>query len=283
MIPCFEQIGYDKPIPGIAFVHSDFTENHGPKIKNLYLGERGTRCNDSNHMKIVTWNCNRAFRKKLHRMTDLDADLLVIQECENPARSGKEYDQYREWAGDYLWHGNNPNMGLGVFPRNGTCIERLNWSDDGLQLFLPCRVNSTFNLVNVWTKDARSHAYIGQLWKYLKIHKTKLAADSAVICGDFNSNAFWDRKKRDWNHSDVVQELAHAGIVSHYHHYHRLDHGRESQPTMFLLKNPEKPYHLDYAFTSGELLPGSNEMTIGDPDKWMSMSDHMPLIFTIID
>ena len=232
-------------------------------------------------MKIVTWNCNRAFRKKLHRVSDLGADLLVIQECENPAKLGREYDQYREWAGDYLWHGANQNMGLGIFPKNGTHIKRLNWPDDGLQFFLPCRANDAFNLVGVWTKDAETHAYIGQLWKYLQINKGKLAASNSVICGDFNSNAFWDRKGRDWNHSDVVHELTQIGIVSHYHHYHGLDHGHEDQPTMFLLKNPEKPYHLDYAFTSRELIPESGEFLIGEPDKWKSLSDHMPLTFTV--
>ena len=234
-------------------------------------------------MKIITWNCNRAFRKKLHRLTDLEADLLIIQECENPAKLGNEYNQYREWAGDYLWHGTNQNMGIGIFPKNGTHIKRLHWPDDGLQFFLPCTVNNTFNLVGVWTKDAASHAYIGQLWKYLQLNKDKLTANNSVICGDFNSNVFWDKKRRNWNHSDVVQELAQIGMVSYYHHYYGLEHGQENLPTMYLLKNPEKSYHLDYAFTSEALLPQSSEFLIGEPSLWMSLSDHMPLTFTVTE
>jgi exonuclease III len=38
-------------------------------------------------MKIITWNCNGAFRKKFESLVSIDADILVIQECEDPAES----------------------------------------------------------------------------------------------------------------------------------------------------------------------------------------------------
>ena len=50
-------------------------------------------------MKVVTWNCNGAFRNKLHALEDIGADILVIQECEDPARSTIKY---LEWASDYF-------------------------------------------------------------------------------------------------------------------------------------------------------------------------------------
>ena len=34
-------------------------------------------------MRIITWNCNGALRKKFKGLLDYNADLLVIQECEN--------------------------------------------------------------------------------------------------------------------------------------------------------------------------------------------------------
>ena len=37
-------------------------------------------------MKVVTWNCNGALRKKFEHLSDLNADIYVIQECEDPAR-----------------------------------------------------------------------------------------------------------------------------------------------------------------------------------------------------
>ena len=35
-------------------------------------------------MKIITWNCNGAFRKKYHTLDKYHADILIIQECGKP-------------------------------------------------------------------------------------------------------------------------------------------------------------------------------------------------------
>jgi len=35
-------------------------------------------------MKTVSWNANCRFREKYREVAKLDADVYVIQECENP-------------------------------------------------------------------------------------------------------------------------------------------------------------------------------------------------------
>jgi hypothetical protein len=89
-------------------------------------------------MKFVTWNCQGAFRKKFRLFDHLDADILVIQECEDPSRVRGEYN---DWAKNHYWIGETKNKGLAVFARTPVDLKRLSWDDTGLQLFLPCRIN----------------------------------------------------------------------------------------------------------------------------------------------
>ncbi len=248
-------------------------------------------------MKIVTWNCNGALRKKTKEVDSLDADILIIQECENPSESTKEY---RKWAGNYLWTGTSKNKGVGVFPKNGSDIKKLEWAGtfkvngfkrshpshrwqtSDLKLFLPFRVNDHFTVLGVWTKgsDSEVFAYMGQFWKYLQIHDTDLSGQKTLIIGDFNSNAIWDKVDRWWNHSGVINELSDLGIESLYHYQTAEAQGAEKQPTFFLHRKNEKPYHIDYAFLSKDLLPHSG-IRIGRREDWIAVSDHMPVSVTI--
>lgn len=248
-------------------------------------------------MRIVSWNCNGALRKKLAAIDALQADVYVIQECENPEHSVKSY---RNWAGDYLWIGISKNRGIGVFPKNGRNVVALDWygsveisafkranvkhswNTNDLKLFLPFQIDSKFTVLGVWTKgsDAQIFAYMGQFWKYLQIHDADLSKLNTLIVGDFNSNAIWDKPDRWWSHTDVINELSQLGIESLYHHQSSEAQGSETAPTLYLHRKLEKPYHIDYAFMSKDLLPTS-KMSIGKIDDWIPFSDHMPLTIEI--
>lgn len=244
-------------------------------------------------MKIVTWNCNGALRKKINEISSLNADVLVVQECEDPARST---NQYREWAGEYLWTGESKNKGIGIFPKHGNTVEALNWNRDfklnglssknpsttwntsDLKLFLPFRINNDITALAVWTKEnnSKSFSYIGQLWKYIQIHRDNLKSERTMIIGDFNSNTQWDSPDRWWSHSDVVEELKEIGLLSLYHKQLNEDQGQESLPTFYLQRKPEKPYHIDYAFISQDTI-NKSKISVGNINDWIGVSDHMPL------
>lgn len=229
-------------------------------------------------MRILSWNCNGAFRKKIERTDVFDADLLVIQECEDPSESTNAFQN--RVGPNYFWRGDNKNRGIGIFWNGTTKVEILDWEDDGLQIFLPCRLNKNTVLIGVWTKYANSpsYGYIGQFWKYLQLHKDKLVDQKVLIAGDFNSNVRWDKPHRWWNHSDVVRELEEIGIVSLYHKLNKLPQGSEPQPTLFLQRNLDKPYHVDHIFASKKLISENARHTIGAADEWLRHSDHMPIL-----
>jgi len=231
-------------------------------------------------LKILTWNCNGALRKKFEHLLDFDANIHIIQECENPIES--KHAKYMAWAENHLWIGDTKNKGIGIFADKGIQLERLDWSDiyEDLKVkhFLPCNVNQDFDLLAVWTHSNNSptFGYIGQMWKYLQVHQSKLK--KSLILGDFNSNVFWDKSHRWWNHSDVVKELKEIGIESLYHKYWNEEQGKETRPTLFLQKNLGKPYHIDYVFGSMLFQKGLKKMEVGDVNQWIRISDHMPII-----
>jgi exonuclease III len=227
-------------------------------------------------MRIVTWNCGGALRRKRIALEPLEADILVIQECENPAVSRDV--PYRQWAGDHLWIGTNKDKGLGVFVKPGIELELIDLDPGRLELFLPCRV-AGISMLAVWTKQANSptFGYIGQLWKWLRRHGRFLSARNAILIGDLNSNARWDVWDRWWNHSDVVNDLGRRGLTSVYHHSCHEAQGAETEPTFFLHRKTARPYHIDYAFLSSALLEGAR-VTVGAPESWLPSSDHMPVV-----
>lgn len=225
-------------------------------------------------MKIVSWNCNGAFRRKFDRIAGLNADVFVIQECEDPAKSSSDY---QDWAGSYLWAGGSTHKGIGIFAKNGLTIKPLDWESHELKQFLPVNIGDRINILAVWTKHAPVMRYVGQFWQYLNHHKALFDHD-LIICGDFNSNSNWDRKGRVWNHSECVDALAQIGFQSVYHYASGEKQGKESEPTFYLQRNLAKPYHIDYFFAHAETLAScSPEMVLGQATDWLSISDHMPI------
>ena len=231
-------------------------------------------------MRFVSWNCNGAFRKKFHLLDDMAADVYVIQECEDPARSNDA--RYSAWASNYLWLGQSKNKGLGVFARPEITLEPIAQDVATLEYFLPCKVAGELTLLAVWAREANSPTfkYIGQLYKYLQLHGASLNTSKSVIAGDLNSNARWDVWDRWWNHSDVVNSLSAMDIVSLYHQLRSEAQGAELVPTFYLQRKLAKPYHIDYVFASAGLLAAA-ELEVGSSDVWLEHSDHMPLRFSL--
>ena len=230
----------------------------------------------NNSLKIVTWNCGGAFRKKFQALASFDADIYVIQECENPDTTKDK--AYKEWYGNFLWTGENNHKGLGIFAKNGIQIENLDWETNVLKYFIACRVNGILNLVGAWCNRGSiyQNRYIGQLWQYIQLNKKRF--ENTLIAGDFNSNVIWDKKSRIANHSNVVRELAEINIASFYHKYHKEEQGKESKPTFYLQKNINKPYHIDYIFGSGCFHYNIIDLNIGQVQDWLAFSDHMPVL-----
>jgi exodeoxyribonuclease III len=233
-------------------------------------------------MKIVTWNCNMAFRKKLPIIADLNPDIVVVPECEKPDRF--QLDQYSQKPTDLLWHGNNPNKGLGVFSFSEYRLKLLENHNDSFRTVLPILVSKKefeFLLFAIWANNPaeKGSQYIEQVWKAIHFYEELLNTNTLLI-GDFNSNTIWDKQHREGSHSAVVKKLSGKGIQSVYHLFYKQEQGKELHPTFFTYRHKDKPYHIDYCFASDYFIKRLEQVEVGSYEQWTAYSDHKPLIVT---
>lgn len=217
-------------------------------------------------MKIVSWNCRGRFRDKYPAIQALDADIYVIQECENPEKYKRNFEGFFT---DYVWYGEKDSKGLAIFIRPEIKYCMNDWPVYCLRHFLSLRINDTFNLLGVWAGPP----YIEEYCIYQAINIDRYD-ENTIIIGDFNSNAIWDKQHGMRNHSIVVDQLKNKGFVSAYHHISGEKHGDESQNTFCLYKNPDKRYHIDYCFLNPEHIAN---FKILNEKAWLELSDHYPI------
>ena len=56
-------------------------------------------------MRLITWNCQGAFRKKANIILTQQPDILVVQECEHPDKL--VFSSTTQRPNDFLWFGDN--------------------------------------------------------------------------------------------------------------------------------------------------------------------------------
>lgn len=232
-------------------------------------------------MKLISWNCQGAFRKKAETVLTHRPDILVIQECEHPDKLS--FDEGIPKPRDIYWYSDGGKKGLGLFSYSDYRFERLPIFNPEFRYILPFRVTGselTFTLFAIWAmnnREKREARYIGQIW-YAINHYKNLLRSPTILIGDFNSNKMWDYKDRVGSHSDVVNRLAEMDIHSVYHKHFGIEQGKETHPTFFLQKNKDKAYHIDYCFTSSNILNKVRNVEVGTYDNWIKQSDHSPLM-----
>lgn len=228
--------------------------------------------------KLVTWNCNMAFRRKKKQLLQADPDILVVQECENPEAKG----DWREFS-DWVWVGENGHKGLGIFARNGISLESASIDGRGGRFTLPVRTDTSMDVIGVWAmNDDRNpeNRYIGQVYTTVNDYRSFIDSNT-VIAGDFNWNIVWDDSPKSrlcGNFSETVELLSDCGLRSSYHELQGVSFGEETDPTFFMHKKRRKSYHIDYIFAPDRILNSVANISVREYDDWIDASDHMPIV-----
>jgi exonuclease III len=222
-------------------------------------------------MKIVSWNACCKFREKYKEVAKLDADIYIIQECENPATCKDK--EYCDFVKNGYWVGQLKYKGLMVFTtRPDIKLKRLDWQDAEKRYFIPVRVNDSFNLVASWACDP----YCEELQDWVELVGDNITPDTVII-GDLNSNFVLDPKhlrKTGKSFHNCVELLRNLQLEDMWHYLKKEEQGKESVPTFYLYRHLDKPFHIDHCFAHPKLV---NSINIHARWEWLALSDHLPI------
>lgn len=227
-------------------------------------------------MKIVSWNCNGAFRRKYKELFNAfpDADVFVVQECENPAfYNDTEYRAIFQTG----FHAGTPDYytkGIGVFSRKMLWVRRTKckYADTVMMMgYAPFEVGGKTNILAVWPHGK----YVEEMIDFLKLNEGILTNDMLII-GDTNSNTvFNNHHPVGKNHDVLVELLNEKGLDDAYNYMTGEKEGEETVPTFYIYRYLSQPFHLDRAFTSAARL--KRFAVASDRDYWLTLSDHIPI------
>lgn len=108
-------------------------------------------------MKVIAWNCNMAFRKKIRVILDINPDIIVISECEKIFKIKDE--DIKNYPNRYLF-GTNKSKGIGVLAKKGFTLQISEEYSDKFKYIVPIKVRGKYNFIlfAVWAMNDKVNA-----------------------------------------------------------------------------------------------------------------------------
>jgi hypothetical protein len=175
-----------------------------------------------------------------------DAEVLFIQECEKVPK-----DHFQGF--DFHWVGQNEKKGLGVLTRGPSKFPQEIYRSDFIY-FIPVIYRDVF-ILGVWAFNGRAQKFGAEFSGYfldaLDHYREQIrASEKVIIAGDFNNGPQWDTPGHRNNFVGIDGALNELGIFSTYHVSKSEEFGKETSPTYFHQRNPNKPFHIDYIYSN---------------------------------
>ena len=221
-------------------------------------------------MKIISWNCKQALKRKLTSKYFSNTDIIVVQECEDI-----EADFFTGYQ--FFRIGENKSKGLGILVKDKTA--RLHASSQSSFIYFFPIETDEFNILGVWAFNHRAakfgENYIGNALEAVSYYKEWLQEkDKAFVIGDFNNSVIWDKPNGRNNFEEINKFLESLNFKSAYHEKTGYPLGKEKHATFYHTKRKDKTYHIDYIYQKG-----FKTLAVDIPkyDDWINLSDHMPI------
>ena len=234
-------------------------------------------------MRIISWNCQGGYRKKIDNILELDPDIVVIQECESLERL-RVFCKEKIPLKSFWFGGFYPHRGVGVFFYKDYQILSME-NNISIEFIVPMKImnNFEFCLFAIWAMaplgEDKGKSYTYQIEKTVKKYEGILKNNLSILIGDYNTPNI--EKPVEKTGFMVIEEFKKLEIFSAYHEYFEKDYGKHNQYTFYQHKKKEVKHMLDYCFASKSIIEKIRNVEIGKYEDWIEYSDHCPLIVEI--
>ena len=222
-------------------------------------------------LRLLTWNCHHgALDACLADVSELSPDVAFVQEW-MPSTSA------------LLPAG---VVGRQVRPRKGIALTAVNAAYTLTDIAIPAgagqatiaaRVTGpvSFTAIGLW---AQTPKYVDDVLQSVTASAELIRSGPTVVMGDFNSGTnLGGTPALTRGHLRIVDGLGALGLVSAYHAFHKIDHGREPHATYRHQFKASQPWHLDFCFVPKAWAERISAVEVISRDKWDERSDHRPV------
>jgi endonuclease/exonuclease/phosphatase family metal-dependent hydrolase len=135
---------------------------------------------------------------------------------------------------------------------------------------------ASFTALGIWS---RGPEYAADVMRAIEAHGDRLGQGPAVVMGDLNVGArLRGERTPSKGHRRIVAALADLGLVSAYHAFHRVEHGRERHATYRHQFKSVLSWHIDFCFVPVSWVDCVMRVKVIAGARWAKRSDHFPLL-----
>lgn len=222
-------------------------------------------------LRLIAWNCHHgSLSRCLSDLAGYSPDVVFLQECA-PAKTLSS-------TGQFVARRINARKGIALgTPHDGFRLTKTRSRARAGQAFVCASVEGpvSFTALGIWGQMPH---YVNDVMRTLDAYGRVLRSGPSVVMGDLNSGTDLNKPGDPSDgHARVLAGFAGLGLVSAYHAFHRVAHGREAHPTYRHLRNPLRPWHIDFCFVPASWERNLKRVDVIDGDDWAGRSDHLPL------
>ena len=135
---------------------------------------------------------------------------------------------------------------------------------------------ASFTVLGIWSQGP---GYANDVMRAIEAHGDVLRQGPAVVMGDLNvGTRLRGERTPSKGHRRIVDALTDLGLVSAYHAFHQVDHGRERHATYCHQFKAAQSWHIDFCFVPASWFDCVVDVKVLAGPRWAKRSDHFPLM-----